>query len=409
MKILLATYWYLPHVGGVNNYVEVLKQQFEAQGHHVDVLAHHPDMKKIWMPTTGQYIEKSKIKDFVYEQVLAFFNRDLPLVDPWIRWREIERYTFELCATLFGLHHYDVIHTQDIISTRAIARVRPEHVAHVATIHGMLATEHLWSGEIKSRKSMPFAYAVAEEYFGFTSAQRTVVPCAWLRHEVAWEFAVPTDGIQVVPYGLDIEQLERRARERPRSLPSARGRTIILCPARLVPVKGHTHLIDAMAQMKTREKVALWLAGDGKLADDLKRQVVLAGLEDSVVFLGSRSDIPALMREADIIVLPSVQDTLPFSIMEGQILGKPIVASRVGGIPEMIESGKTGILVRPGDSTELATALDRLVSDAAYRKNLGNQAAAWGRQAWSSELMAERMLHVYERTVAEARAGRHGR
>lgn len=404
MKILFATYWYLPHVGGVNNYVELLKKHFQAQGHHVDVLAHHPDMKKIWMTTTGRYIEKAKVKDYVYEQVLAFFNRELPLVDPWIRWREIERYTYELCALLFGLHNYDVIHTQDIVSTRAIARVRPPHVTHVATIHGILATEYLLAGEIKSRKSMPFAYAVAEEFYGFTSAHRTAVPCQWLRDEVAAQFGVPRQGLDVLPYGIDVDGLLRRARERPGPLPPRGNRTVLLCPARLVPVKGHRVLIDAVARLPKRKDVVVWLAGDGELRDDLKQYVAHLGLEDTVLFLGARSDTPALMRVADIIVLPSLQDTMPFTVMEAQVLGKPIVATRVGGIPEMIESGRTGVLVPPGDASGLARALQQLVENPALRRQLGKRAAEWGARAWSAERMARRVLQFYERAMAATRS-----
>lgn len=403
MKILFATYWYLPHVGGVNNYVELLARHFQSEGHHVDVLAHHPDMSKIWMPTNGRYVEKAKIKDYVYEQVLGFFNRELPLVEPWIRWREIERYTFELSALLFGLHNYDIIHTQDIVSTRAIARVRPPNVTHVATIHGILATEHILSGEIKSRKSMAFSYAVAEEFYGFTSAHRTVVPCRWLRDEVAAEYGVPPEGIEIIPYGLDIDALRRSAQRRPEGVPPTRGRTVLLCPARLVPVKGHRHLIDAVARMPGRKNVVLWLAGDGRLMAELRRHVAHLGLEDTVVFLGARNDIPALLRAADIVVLPSLQDTMPFTVMEAQILGKPVVASRVGGIPEMIESGKTGILVEPGDATALAGALQQLVENRDLRHQLGSRAARWGAKAWSADRMARRVLHLYERAVARTR------
>jgi len=381
VKILLATYWYLPHIGGVYNYMQQLSQHLENQGHHVDILAHHPDMQKIWMMSTGRYVEKAKIKDYVYEQVLGFYQHELPLVDPWIRWREIERYTFELCAAVLGVSNYDLIHTQDIVSTRAIARVKPRHVHHVATIHGILASEHLLSGEIESQESLRFAYAQAEEYFGFTSADRTIVPSRWVGTQVEENFGVPYGTLSHIPYGLDAERLEWQSRQRPAPLPADNQRsTIILCPARLVPVKGHQYLLSALSHMSTRQRIVLWLAGDGRYKEDLKQLVAHEGLNNIVRFLGSRDDIAALMRKADIIVLPSVQDALPFSIMEAQMLGKPIVASRVGGIPEMIDSGKTGILVAPGEAQELARALLQLIASPPLREKLGQQAAAWAKK-----------------------------
>ncbi len=402
MKILFATYWYLPHVGGVHNYVEELSQHLTRQGHHVDILAHHPDMQKIWMMSTGRYIDKAKIKDYVYEQVLGFFHHELPLVDPWVRWREIERYVFELCATLLGVNNYDLIHTQDIVSTRAIARIKPAHVHHVATIHGILASEYLLSGEIKSQDTISYAYAKAEEYFGFTSADQTIIPSHWVEDQVTSGFGVPKGTLTHIPYGIDIERLHRQSRQRPDPLPgNTAGNTIILCPARLVPVKGHQYLFTALTHISGRHRVVLWLAGDGKHKDELQRQVSHDGLERVVQFLGARDDLPQLMRKADIIVLPSVQDALPFSVMEAQILGKPIVASRVGGIPEMIESGKTGILVEPANAQALARALVQLIESPNLRLRIGQEAQAWAQKSWALDAMLKRTTRVYHEVLRQ--------
>lgn len=399
MKILFATYWYLPHVGGVNNYIQQLATHLENEGHHVDVLAHHPDMSKIWMMSDGRYIDKTKIKDYVYEQVLAFFQRHLPLVDPWVRWREIERYTFELCASLLGVSQYDLIHTQDIISTRAIARIKPPNVRHVATIHGILATEHLLAGEIESRDSMSFTYAKAEEFFGFTSADRTIVPSRWVGHQAASGFGVPLDELTHIPYGLDITELKGQAQRKLDSTLGDRDRLIILCPARLVPVKGHQYLFEALASMLPDYRLMLWLAGEGRHREELQRQVTHNGIEGSVRFLGTRSDIPALMQRADMVVLPSVQDALPFSIMEAQALGKPIVATRTGGIPEMIESGTTGLLVDPANAPALASALTRLAESPDLRAKLGQQASTWAHEAWSLDKMLEKTETLYKEAI----------
>lgn len=400
MKILFATYWYLPHVGGVNNYVQQLARHLESEGHHVDILAHHPDMSKIWMMTDGRYIEKAKIKEYVYEQVLGFFKRHLPLVDPWVRWREIERYTFELCASLLGISHYDLIHTQDIVSTRAISRIKPRNVRQIATIHGILASEHLLSGEIETQDSMSYAYAKAEEYFGFTSADRTVIPSRWVGKQAESGFGVSYGRLTHIPYGLDIEALKREARRRPDAMmEDSRRRFVVLCPARLVPVKGHQYLLEALAQLRSRNRIVVWLAGDGRHREELQRQAAHIGIERSVEFLGARDDLASLMQRADMVVLPSVQDALPFSIMEAQALGKAIVATRTGGIPEMVESGKTGILVEPANAQALAMAINRLVESPDLRSKLGQQAEAWAREAWALETMLNRTQTLYAQVL----------
>ena len=400
MNILLAPYWYLPHVGGVSGYVDLLREEFEARGHLVDVLAHHPDMTKIYMPTTGRYIDKPRVKDYTCDNVLRFFRSQMPLVDDWVRWREIERYTYELCAAAFNIDRYDVIHTQDIVSTRALARVRPRHATQVATIHGALATEHLVSGQVTSKASISYAYAVAEEFFGATSAHRTMVPCAWLRDLMTDEFGVPAGTVDVVPYGMDARAFLARVRRVHPPVSAPPGVPVILCPARLVPVKGHRYLFEAIAKLRGRDRFVVWLAGGGRLEEECRRQVVALGLENIVVFLGNRDDVPGLMNRADIIVLHSVQDTLPLVVMEAQSVGRPIVAARVGGIPETIDDGRTGFLVEPADPDDLASRLHWLMTDSGLRRKVGRQAAAAARSTWSPTLMADRVLGVYGEALA---------
>lgn len=401
LRILLATYWPLPHVGGVSAFVDLLAQELRARGHLVDILGHTPDMQQIYMANTGRSVEKKPIKDYVYETMIHFFESQLPLVDPWIRWREIERYTFELCCLPFGVQNYDVVHTQDIVSTRAIARIRASTGGHVATIHGLLATEYLASGDITDRQSLPFAYARAEEYYGCTSADITMVPAVWLREQMERECGVPPSCIRVVPYGMDLETFLLRSRRWPERLPKATNRRILLCPARLVSVKGHRVLLDAVEELRKDFRLAVWLAGDGPLRQELETQTAERGLGEEVRFLGARDDVPALMGLADVVVLPSVQDTLPFAVMESQVIGTPIVASRVGGIPEMIQDGVTGVLVEPGSSKDLAQKLRHLLLDEKRLARMAEAERTFGREAWAPKALVDRMLSAYRESAGK--------
>ena len=193
MKILLATYWYLPHVGGVNEYVNLLKKELESLGHEVDILAHHPDMVHYYLVNGDKKENKMKIKAIIYEKVNQLYQRFLPHVEPWVRWRDIERYTMELCSVLFNLEQYDLIHTQDIISTRALWRVKPEDVPLISTIHGLLANEHVIAEDIPDQDSVHWVYVSDEEFYGATSSNRTIVPTTWLHNELAQNFQVPSD------------------------------------------------------------------------------------------------------------------------------------------------------------------------------------------------------------------------
>lgn len=290
MKILLATYWYMPHVGGVNVYVNVLKKELENAGHEVDVLAHHPDMTRIYMLDSNQEIKKSKIKDVVYDRVYKYYAKYLPHVSPWIRWRDIERYTFELAASYFDLTQYDLIHTQDIVSTRALWRVKPENTALVSTVHGLLANEHIISGDIKSKEGLLWRYAAEEEYFGSMSSDVTIVPSRWLRRELSHHFAVPKEKLTVIPYGMDIYPFLEKLHQDPYPPVEVRkGETIFACPARLVPVKGHATLIEALAKLRRKRRdFRCWLIGDGKLRKKLEQEVKRLNLQRHVEFMGDR-------------------------------------------------------------------------------------------------------------------------
>lgn len=402
MKILLCTYWYLPHVGGVDVYVRLLKEELERLGHHVDVLAHHPDMAHYYLAGGDKQIDKWRIKRVVYDKVFQFYQRYLAQVEPWIRYRDIERYCFEVAAAMFGLEQYDLIHTQDIVSTRALSRVKPSSVPLVATIHGLLAKEHLIAGDIVRQESLGWKYVSDEEFYGCTSADVTIVPTQWLRAEME-KFAVPPESLRVIPYGMDIGQFEKRG-HLPMSRPAQKkGEFTICCPARLVPVKGHRTLLHALRRLSGDSSWHCWFAGDGPLRVDLQKTIEILGLADRVTLLGDRDDMPAVLRQADLMVLPSVQDNLPFSIMEAQIAGTPVVASRAGGIPEMIQHEHTGLLFDVGDEVQLAACIDRMIHDRLLRAQLGAAGRAWARAEWSAAALMERTLAAYEMAHAKAR------
>lgn len=402
LKILFATYWFLPHVGGVNEYVNLLKQELEKEGHQVDILAHHPDMVHYYLVNTNYRFNKMKTKGVIYEKVNQFYQRYLPHVEPWVRFRDIERYTMELCSVLFDLDQYDLIHTQDIISTRALWRVKPKHVPLVATIHGLLANEHIIAGNIPSKDSIHWQYVSDEEYYGATSSNRTILPTNWLLQELTKGFNVPQDHTTIIPYGMDIESFKTRY-EKPNEFDHRKTveRWIFLCPARLVPVKGHTVLLEALQLLKNDfPHFECWLAGDGYLKERLEAKVKELELQDHVLFLGDRNDIPSLMRVADAMILPSLQDNLPFSVMEAQVVGLPVIGSIAGGIPEMIEDGETGLLFEKGNSKALKKQIEKLVKDKNLYQYLIENEKRIGKVKWSAKTLMKNTLEEYKKVLS---------
>jgi glycosyltransferase involved in cell wall biosynthesis len=155
------------------------------------------------------------------------------------------------------------------------------------------------------------------------------------------------------------------------------GRPIVGTVARLHRQKGIDDLIRAAPRIfEAAPEARIVIVGDGPLRRKLQRRAARLGLEDRIAFLGGRPDAPRLISLFDIFVLPSLWEGLPFVLVEAAALGKPIVASAVDGVPEILEDGKTGVLIRPGDPAALAEAVVRLLADGKSAASLGQAARA---------------------------------
>jgi len=115
-----------------------------------------------------------------------------------------------------------------------------------------------------------------------------------------------------------------------------------------------------------------------------------------VRFLGHREDIPELLSAMDLFALSSRSEGAPLAVMEAMAVGLPVVATRVGGLPELIPEGRAGFLVPPGDATALAEALLRLGGDPGIRAMMGREAQAWAHRCFAQERMVTETRHFYE-------------
>jgi glycosyltransferase involved in cell wall biosynthesis len=149
-----------------------------------------------------------------------------------------------------------------------------------------------------------------------------------------------------------------------------RARPRLVSVGRLQAPKDFTTLVRALAHLPPNAYEAL-IVGDGpgraKLEDEARR----LGLEGQAAFVGERADVPSLLGASDVFVLSSRSESLPVSVLEAMAAELPVVASRVGGVPELVVDGRTGFLVQPGDPMELAAALGRLLADPDLRRRLG--------------------------------------
>jgi len=151
----------------------------------------------------------------------------------------------------------------------------------------------------------------------------------------------------------------------------------VLCVGRLDPAKGFDLAIHALAKLHGRHpEIRLLLAGDGPERDALERLAGRLGIRDRIDFLGgiSPSRVPALLAGASLFLMPSRREGLPLAAIEASLAAVPIVAAEVGGIPELIEAGRTGLLVPPEDSSALADAMALVLADPARATALGRAA-----------------------------------
>lgn len=161
----------------------------------------------------------------------------------------------------------------------------------------------------------------------------------------------------------------------------------------LYPVKGHQYLIEAIpAVLKECPNTSFVFAGRGQLESELKAQVHRLGLEGKVFFLGLRQDIPRILAMLDVFVLPSLSEGLSMAILEAMIVGKPVVATRVGGNPELVLDGETGFLVPPRDSQALVSSLVGLLTD----KQRATQFAEKGKRRAEGQFSLQTMVCAYQ-------------
>ena len=212
--------------------------------------------------------------------------------------------------------------------------------------------------------------------------------------------------IDVVYNGVDLAQLEREAARPPDPPPpTTEGATRVLVPANLSAVKGHDVLFDALELLEpTAGPFDIWLAGEGPRRAPLEARARALRFRGRIEFLGTRRDIFALMRRADIVALPSHREGAPLAILEALALGRPVLATAVGGIPELIEDGRTGLLVAPSDAAAFASALDTLSNAPELRGRLAAAARDDAQARFDVRGHVEALEQIYRR-VGSRRTG----
>jgi glycosyltransferase involved in cell wall biosynthesis len=213
----------------------------------------------------------------------------------------------------------------------------------------------------------------------------------------------PKDKIRVVVNGIDFERVKLSspdARTRIRKEFDSEDKHLLVVVARLHPEKGHHYLFQALPEIRRRasKPVRLLVAGVGTFDAEYREEVTAAGCDDMVSFLGFRKDSPDLIAAADLLILPSLAEAFGLVLAEALYLGTPVVATKVGGIPEIVSDGIDGVLVPPADSGALAGTIVDLLNDWEARKRM----AGAGLDEVVRKFRFQEMVRSYETIYSNA-------
>lgn len=203
---------------------------------------------------------------------------------------------------------------------------------------------------------------------------------------------------------LDSIRVDERAADGLRQeLRLTRGTPVVAIVGRLVPVKNHALFLRAARAILDRGvRARFMVVGDGPLREPLRALAHDLGLDDHVVFAGFRADVMTLLSVVDLCVLSSNSETSAYGVSEPMAMGRPVVATAVGGVPELIDHGTDGWLCPPRDAGALADAACALLRDPDAAAAMGRRAACKVREHLSLERMADQVERLYRQLVAES-------
>lgn len=293
---------------------------------------------------------------------------------------------------------YDIVHTHTTkagILGRLAARAAGVS-AIVHTPHGHAFQGYL--GGIGSQALMRLEQALAritDRIVCLTSAEMADHLRAGVGHRP--QYAVIHSGVDLARINAARAQPQDGRREH--GLPESR--VLIGCVARLVPVKGVATLMRALPEIaKQIPEAFVVLVGDGPQREDLQREAFRLGVQNRLAFLGLRNDVPDLLPLFDLVVMPSLNEGMGKVAVEAMAAGRPIVASRIVGINDVIEDGRTGLLVPPGDAQALAYAVVAVLRNPRLAEMMG-RAGMVSAGRYGIDSMVQQIENLYDALSAE--------
>ncbi|SFI38166.1 MULTISPECIES: glycosyltransferase family 4 protein [unclassified Bacillus (in: firmicutes)] len=387
LSILIATFWDYPHTGGLSNYITALSEGLRKQGHHVDIIS----------PNQFSKSRVEKMREVVVPQLKNFFKTRYGSYNNTIVKNHRNMYIYErMLLENINFKKYDIFHAQDLFTANILGRINERYGKKMLfTPHGMYTFNRLKFGIFK-KGSLEEFYHTALERKAIEFADHLIILSDSFRRPLI-QLEAKQKNMTTVLTGIDYPD-----KYRTENTSSAHKKIVITCVARLGPRKGHNILLDALSQMERKytDNVKLLVVGDGEMRHTLEEQVNNLNLS-MVEFLGERDDVPDILSKTDIFVLPTLNDSLPISIIEAMHSGICVISTPSGGIPELVNHSKTGILVEAGDANKLARALKYVIGNQQAREQLGKNARKFAKKYLTRETMIANIEQIYKKCLDE--------
>ncbi len=289
-------------------------------------------------------------------------------------------------ARLDLLHmHYAIPHATAAYLAREMYRPT-RYLPFVTTLHGTDITL------VGARKSfLPITR--------FSIAQSDAVTA--ISHYLAVE-TCKTFGhcsVEVIPNFINAEHYSRREDHKLRARLAPNGEQLIMHVSNFRPVKRITDCIHTLALLKEKVRVRLVMCGDGPERHEAETLVRAYGLEDQVVFAGQIPNIRDYLSVADLLLLPSENEAFGLAALEAMACEVPVIATRVGGLPEVVRHGETGYLVSVGDTQAMAEGAIKLLTNSHLHREMGQRGRAWAVAQFNTDRIIAQYLALYERVL----------
>ncbi|UCE43470.1 MAG: glycosyltransferase family 4 protein [Candidatus Bathyarchaeota archaeon] len=383
MDICFATWEFPPRiVGGIARHCNGLAKALTRNGHEVYVVT-------LDFPGTPSYEESDGVMIYRAATELGHPN--------FLTWALLFNHFIEKkIADVNRKVDFDVIHVHDWLT--GFAGISFKHQMQkpmVATIHGT---------EVGRAQGLhnPDSFTIdGIEWWTTYEADKVIVTSDSMKGEVHGHFHLPQEKIEIIPNGIDPKRYNasvNRSAVRGRYGVNPREK-LILCVGRLVPQKGIEYLISAVPRISERYREArLLIVGEGWLRGHLERIARSTGYQRKITFTGWIPDheLIALLNSADVLVVPSIYEPFGIVALEGMAAGVPVVVSDIGGLSEIVDHERTGILAYSRSPESIAWAIERVLSDPDHSEWLVTNARDMIQKTYSWEAIAMRTAKVYK-------------